>query len=231
MLIFDLGAYTLDSTSKYFEALPDNNIVAVEANMEIVEDFLKVKYAHYIESGNLEIVNKAVYDKDGTMIDFYIEDRSLYDEEYGTWSSIYRNIAERATKSKCSYKIDTVTLSSLIRRYGTPDYLKIDIEGADILVLKDLKRIDELPKLISAETECLDNRNSTDGLDVIRALHEGGYTKFFLEDQNTPVVDNVFTYPFVWMSYDECVEKLTELRKSHTFITNYDFWYDVYATY
>src|SRR5262249_13256689 len=52
--------------------------------------------------------------------------------------------------------------------YGTPFYMKIDIEGNDALCLRDL-RGRELPKYISVEAGGVDNLN---------ALHELGYSRF-----------------------------------------------------
>lgn len=170
-------------------------------------------------------VNKAVTNTDNEEISFYIQPK------HQDWCSIYKHIAERQTPS-IEIKVKTISIGTLMKTYGVPHYLKIDIEGADILVIKDLKNVEKLPKFISAETECLGKDERTNGLEVLEALKDVGYTKFFLENQMNPRVDNVFAYNFAWMTYDECCDLLTIMRCMHDFDNcNWSFWYDVIASY
>lgn len=223
MLIFDLGAYKLDSTSIYLDKYEDCKIVALDANPQMIQ-FVEQKFKNYIDNDRLVLINKAITDKDGDIVDFYVQNNKT------DWSSLYAKIAERHHKSE-KISCETISIRTLLDTYGTPDYLKIDIEGADDIVIKDLKNVEALPKLISAETECLGNKDYTDGLQVINALKEIGYTKFVLENQRNTYIGDVFTFPYIWLDYNQCTNRITQLRYRHNFSDNYSFWYDVIASY
>ncbi len=82
-------------------------------------------------------------------------------------------------------KVDTITLESLIEKYGTPYYLKIDIEGADILCLKSLLNLKERPTYISIELLTPNNLGTeVDSLEILCHLKALGYNKFYVSDQS-----------------------------------------------
>lgn len=223
-LIFDLGFHSISNhTKKYL-----NNgyqIVAIEADKRLCD----VRYP------GLTIINKCIWKTSGEKIPFYLSNT------FDVWNSAFREISERLDESVTVF-VETITLSDLIKEYGTPIYCKIDIEGADIIALESLKGIPERPKFISCETECLGNDRKEDyldydGLDIIRCLKDLGYTRFFLHDENYHkrgyrefLLDPEKEYNN-WKSYDEICEELKTLRKEHIFNNWYDFWYDVYATF
>lgn len=221
-LIFDLGCYALDSTEKYL--YDDYKVIAVDANVNNIK-FCRARYFNFVDKGNLILLNKAISDKDDFLIDFYIAPKLL------VWSSLNKEIAERHDKS-IHTMVHTITLKTLIEKYGTPYYCKIDIEGADILALESLVGCDKdiLPKFISCETECLGVGETTDGLEVINKLHEIGYTKFFIVKQPMSI-DIPFKNEPTWYNFEEIREILIKTRNEHHFKMFYDFWYDVYATF
>ena len=53
-------------------------------------------------------------------------------------------------------KVGTISCNRLIEKYGKPDYIKVDIEGADNLFLLQLHESKHKPKYISAESHQLD---------------------------------------------------------------------------
>lgn len=78
---------------------------------------------------NVEIFNKAVSDSDGT-IEFYSNPDNpgaLTMSIYSTWNP-----------EKMSYNVDTVRLSQYITK--TVDFLKMDIEGAEVMVIGELAK-------------------------------------------------------------------------------------------
>jgi FkbM family methyltransferase len=78
---------------------------------------------------NVEIFNKAVSDSDGT-IEFYSNPNNpgaLTMSIYSTWNP-----------EKIAYKVDTVKLSRHITK--TVDFLKMDIEGAEVMVIGELAK-------------------------------------------------------------------------------------------
>jgi len=70
--------------------------------------------------------------------------------------------------------------SDIISRYGCPHYLKIDVEGADMLCVDALTSLDCRPKFISIES----TKTSWLGLlNEFKTLDKLGYTKFKVVDQ------------------------------------------------
>src|SRR5262249_8664579 len=89
--------------------------------------------------------------------------------------------------SRChAVDVESVRLDTLIRQYGVPHYLKIDIEGHDRICLDGLQP-SECPPYISCELTHTDN--------LIDRLYELGYRRFKLVNQSTytdatPVFEN-----------------------------------------
>lgn len=223
-LIFDLGFYTGDTSLHYLKE--GYKVVGVDCNpnLEIKNDEIN----NFIENGQLILERKCITNEDNKIVNFYIQPKKM------VWSSTNIEIAERHDKSICC-QVETITLASLIRKYGTPIFCKIDIEGNDILAIKSLLQIEEKPLYISCETECIGNNVnpfSIDGLENINALRKLGYTKFFLVKQT-----HWENYHFningnhEWKTYEEILDELIKERFKHNFEHSYTFWWDVYATF
>jgi hypothetical protein len=77
-------------------------------------------------------------------------------------------------------EVETITMAELIKTYGVPGYLKVDIEGADILCLLGLFDVGDAPQFISIErpTSISEQRFA---FDLLRRL---GYTRFQIIDQS-----------------------------------------------
>ena len=215
-LIFDLGCHDLDSTCNFLKK--GYIIVAVDADISKLR-LIYNTFNEYIYSGQIILVNKAIYYKEDNIVDFYIQ------PSQPVWNSLYKNISERENKSY-SIKVKTTTLNNLIECYGVPEYCKIDIEGADILALESLNS--KLPKFISCESECLGVNDNPEPLKVLNKLHELGYNKFYLEKQPSNIT---YTDIHEWESYEDLKNKLLQTRQNHKFKNFYDFWYDIFATY
>jgi FkbM family methyltransferase len=216
-LIFDLGFHNGDTATYYLQK--GCKVIGVECNEELVSEATE-HYNSYIKKGSLIIENKCIYDKDNQQIDFYIS-------KYKEWSSLYQKIAEREEESK-KVSVESITLATLIKKYGCPYYCKIDIEGADILALQSLKEIDKKPNYISCEVECLGKGEVVTHFPILEELKVLGYNKFMLIDQN---VDKTFRFEFdkhyEWKCYDETLSLLLDARKQHW---DYGIWFDIYAT-
>lgn len=223
-LIFDLGFYTGDTSLQYLKE--GYKVIGVECNpkLEIENDEVN----KFINNGQLTLERKCISDVENKIVNFYVQPNQM------VWSSTNVKIAERHHKSEC-YKVETTTLAALIKKYGTPIYCKIDIEGNDILAIRSLSDIEEKPLYVSCETECIGNNENPhriNFLENINALHELGYNRFFLVYQNFWE-----EYKFdingehEWKSYEEVVKELKRARLAHNFENSYSFWCDVYATF
>ena len=67
------------------------------------------------------------------------------------WSSLDIEWAKRDESRVREINIRCVTLASLIEEFGSPHYLKIDVEGIDQDVIEQLRGVNPLPLFVSVE--------------------------------------------------------------------------------
>lgn len=214
--VFDLGFHNGDTSLYYL-----NNgytVIGVECNQNLVKSNLNT-YNNFISDGKLVIVDKCISDKDNEIIPFYISKQSI-------WSSCNKNISERIDKST-TVDVETITLKKLIEVYGCPIYCKIDIEGNDVLAIRSLKGLQEIPQYISVEAECLGKGETVSDISMIDELKNVGYNKFMIIDQRkyrSFIFD--FKYQYNWLTYDESKLQIDDLRKLEW---DYGLWVDIFA--
>ena len=204
-MIFDLGFYNgLDAE---FYIKKGHKVVGLEANPDMVKKGI-IKFKKHIEKGRLILINKAVFDKIGT-ITFYVND---------IYSSYEKWIAERdGTRSK-PITVKTTTLTELCKEYGTPHYIKVDIEGCEAMISKQVFTLKKKPQFISFETLW------KTFAEVFAWLLVSGYKKFQLINQlNNPKRNPLFTEyssgyfgedlpKNKWISYEELLERYMKYR-------------------
>ena len=144
-IIFDIGCHKGQNFDYFFEK--SDVVVGFEANTKLFEN-LKEKYSNYIENKKLFLENVAlVEEKKEEYIDFYIS------KNKDVLSTLYpkRNSEYIKQSGKCE------KISSLIRKYlelfktNNIEYIKIDVEGSDKYILKDLLKSKIYPKNLSIE--------------------------------------------------------------------------------
>jgi len=145
-LIFDVGMHVGRDSEFYLKK--GYRVVAVEANPDLcslAEDRLR----EHVISRRLIIINEAIANYDGNI--------TLHlNEQESEWSTIDQVWAERnvrlGTRSH-GLIVKATRFSHILEAHGIPYYLKIDIEGADLLCLEDLASFDTRPKFISIESQ------------------------------------------------------------------------------
>ena len=176
-LIVDLGMN--DGTDTFFYLKKGFNVVAVEANPVLArqsESLLR----RFVRADRLRIVNKGITDSNSDdHLDFYINHKR------SEWSSFVREIGCRDGTSFSVARIAMVPIKELFRQFGTPYYLKIDIEGFDQRIVNALSDFPVKPRFISVEEA---------GVGIVDALHRIGAIGFKLVSQkNVPA--NKLPYP------------------------------------
>ena len=63
-------------------------------------------------------------------MDFYIHPNK------SEWSSCFRSLAESDGSQSTKISVQTVTANEPCKKFGTPHYMKVDIEGCDTIVAK-----------------------------------------------------------------------------------------------
>ena len=162
-IIYDFGANDGDDIV-YFLKKADQ-VIAVEAN-PMLADHLGSRFAEQVRDGTLIIVNSVVSDSGaGEMVPFYLHNINH------PLSQLPRP-AERDMHQFTKVMLPSQRASDIILKFGTPYYVKIDIEGYDHVALKEIFSAGIRPPFISAEAH---------HLEVFMALVMlGGYRAFKL---------------------------------------------------
>lgn len=139
MIAYDCGMHNGDDCSYYLSKGYD--VVAIEANPKLCRD-AEVRFKSEIDHGKLKVLNVALAASTG-MTSFFVH----------TVHSVLSTLEPRSTAGGEWVALDVKTerLTSIIADYGSPSLIKIDIEGYDQIVLRDLKRNNILSPLISVE--------------------------------------------------------------------------------
>jgi FkbM family methyltransferase len=172
-LIFDLGMN--DGSDTAFYLAKGFSVIGVDAAEDLC-DLVRDKYQTDIDSGRLVIENVAITESEGP-ITFYLNEKSVWGTTRPDWAERNGKLSHGVT---ATLTVDGVPLSYLLAKYGTPYYLKIDIEGADLAALSGLRGQSEQPAFVSIESD----KVSWDALMAeFDALSELGYTRFKIVPQ------------------------------------------------
>jgi len=166
--IFDIGLHEGCDAEFYLEK--GFRVIAVEANPELAST-VRMRLAAQIASGQLVVLTKAIAERSGMSISFYVR------PEKNGWSSIYQDLAERDGVASTRVDVETVTIGDLFAEFGPPYYLKCDIEGADPIVLAQIAASPVRPRFVSVEIP-------GDGGGMIDLLADAGYSHFQLVNQS-----------------------------------------------
>jgi FkbM family methyltransferase len=152
-------------------------VVAVEADPTLVEQAAR-RFAEAVRLGRLAILNVGIAEKAGSA-PFWISD------ECTIWNSFDRRIAARNGSRHHAIVVETRRFADILDEFGTPHYLKVDIERYDEVCVRGLGGR-PLPRFMSVEAECVgDNEEigEAESLATLELLHEIGYRKFKLISQ------------------------------------------------
>lgn len=167
-LIFDLGFHNGDDSDFYLKK--GFKVVALEANPELVRNGAK-KFRNHIGKKNLILINKAVSDNKGRQ-NFYIHPNK------SDWSSCDKKLAESDGSKSKIVSVESISLGDLCKEFGTPYYVKVDVEGCDLIVAKQLFSLSDKPQYVSFET------SRRDYAGIFSWLYVSGYKKFQLVNQS-----------------------------------------------
>ena len=165
--IYDVGMNNGDDTAYYLHKGYD--VVAIEADPTLC-DQAKRRFAKLISSGRVKILNIGIAPTEG-MREFWISDMNSY------WNSFNRKGACKGGGTAHPIVVKCQPFRQVLEEFGTPLYLKVDIEGYDKYCLTDLDP-HNLPKYVSIEM------NHKDGITDIQLLAQLGYNSFQCVRQN-----------------------------------------------
>jgi|RhiMetdeSRZDD1v2_1073273.scaffolds.fasta_scaffold172015_2 FkbM family methyltransferase len=172
-LIYDVGAHKGEDAEFYL--LKGFRVVAIEAVPTLCDE-IRVRLRSYLKSGQLTLINAAIADTVGPITFFVNQKISVYGTAWENWAK--RNELFGAPSNKTT--VNGIRFSDVLAHHGIPYYLKIDIEGSDLLCLNALKLFRSLPKYVSIESATV---RWTDALEEFSLFRELGYSKFKLVQQ------------------------------------------------
>lgn len=186
-LLFDIGAnhgkYTEANRQKY------DTCVLVEANPFLIKE-LQTKFQH---DPKVHIVHNLVSNKETEA--FYLSNADTISTSDVDWIT-----KSRFTPNYVWYQpiqdLPTITLDKLIELYGTPDLLKIDVEGYEWNVIQSLTK-----KVPCVSFEWAEEKKK-ETLLCIDHLHSLGYTNFHIqmEDEYQYEIKEEYGYNYKMVS-------------------------------
>jgi FkbM family methyltransferase len=165
-LVIDVGLYTGEDTAYYLHR--GYRVVAIDANPLMIER-AKERFAADILTKRLVLLNVGIFTSSG-QFDFWI---SSHDD----WSSFEKANASKLKAQAYAISIPCVRFAEILKQYGVPFYLKIDIEKLDGACLEALTP-ECRPEYVSWEASI----GSLAELEKMRSL---GYKVFKCIDQMT----------------------------------------------
>lgn len=174
-LLFDIGAnhgiYTDENRSKY------ESCILVDANSVLIQELLK----KYQNDMNVHVIHGIVSNKESET--FYISNAdqiSTADPEWINQSRFSKSYTWAPVEG-----VPTISLDTLVKTYGEPDVIKIDVEGYEYNVLLSLTK--KVPKLCFEWAE----EKKREILLSLEYLQKLGFTKYHIqmEDEYTYEVD------------------------------------------
>lgn len=137
-IVVDIGAnigfYTLILSHLY----PKCKIISIEASPTIFEKLrLSCQLNNLIPGSNIKLLNRAVSDKDGTLVEFY-EKHSISTLSKEFLTNISNEIFKEEDEELNKVIVKTITIDKLVETTNINEIslMKIDVEGAEVLVLK-----------------------------------------------------------------------------------------------
>jgi FkbM family methyltransferase len=208
-LIFDIGAHKGDYVLAF---LRNNfNVIAVEPQPLLFKQ-LEERFGN---NDKITMIQKAVSDKVGDKISLFVCDQG---DTWSTCSSTFKNRREHYLSFSEEIKVETTTLNNLIETYGEPVFIKIDVEGFELVVLSGLtKQIQQLSfefhaDLMDEGLKCIKYLNDLDNKAIFN-LNLGLNYKLQFDD---------------WLSYSDFVNEFKNMPK---IATHDKFYGDVYVRF
>lgn len=139
-LIFDLGMHHGYDSEYYLKK--GFRVVAVEANPLLARKAAE-RLADWVRAGRLIVCDFGIAEDFG-LLDFYVNNKK------DDWSSFVPSYGMRGDDYSIE-KVWCVPLTKLFEQYGTPYYMKVDIEGHDDVAIAALEKSGCRPRYVSTE--------------------------------------------------------------------------------
>jgi FkbM family methyltransferase len=180
-LAFDIGAYNGNSIDRIRD-MGYMKIVCVEPTPSSYKQLINI----HKQNENLIVLNNAITDKNDDEVYFYVNDYypflNTMDKSWITETRHnklmirYNVLLDESHLNKISVR--TITIAEMIKRYGKPDYIKIDVEGKELIVLNSFnEKIEQLSfeyisELVDDNVKCLERCDELGYIDFYISFNE-----------------------------------------------------------
>lgn len=172
-LIMDVGVHKGEDTEFYLQK--GFRVVGVEAFPPLYQA-ARDRLGHYIDTGRLILLNVAISERTESVI-FHA---NVEESAWGTTSNEWAGRNERLGTRSVQTCVQGRRFEEILGEFGIPYYLKVDIEGADILCANALRQFEDRPKFFSLES----TKTSWEGLlGEFAVFRELGYDRFKVVQQ------------------------------------------------
>jgi FkbM family methyltransferase len=179
-LIYDIGMHKGEDSAFYLRK--GFRVIAFEADPDLV-CFCKNRLKIFIDQGQLTIIEGAILDPD-TIGSDQKKVRFYKNSNNSVWGTVCTDWAERNERlgtSSGTIEVEAINLASIMQEYHVPHFMKIDIEGCDMVCIDALKHFRERPDYISIESDKTSFANIKRELNVLIDL---GYDRFQAVEQS-----------------------------------------------
>jgi FkbM family methyltransferase len=129
--VFDIGA-NVGNYTETFLSLGAGKVIAVEPTPDLVR---KLKY---IRDTRLTVVGSGV-GKEAGILPFNLSNFNTLNSFSGEWlDKVAQEVPSGRPQWTSTLDVEVTTLDALIKEHGNPDFIKIDVEGAELQVLQGL---------------------------------------------------------------------------------------------
>lgn len=179
-LIYDVGMHKGEDTEFYLRK--GFRVIGIEADPDLVI-FCREKFETFVKRGQLTIVEGAISSSDGCSSD---RSRVVFyrNQKVSVWGTVHASWADRNARCDAasdSIEVDVIDFASIIAKHGLPYYMKIDIEGCDMVCVTALRRFRERPNYLSIESDKASFANIEREIDTLVEL---GYHAFQAVEQS-----------------------------------------------
>lgn len=178
-LVIDVGFHRGEDARFYLDK--GFRCVAIEANPLLVAT-AQTEFADELADGRLRIFGVAIAQQTGTA------QLSVSDDDT-VWSSLSPEFVERNERLSATryhtVEVPTMRFEDILEEVGIPHYLKVDIEGFDMLCIRALHAFEERPDFVSVESAVSSLGAPLDqAFDELAELWTLGYRRFAYVNQN-----------------------------------------------
>ena len=179
-LIYDVGMHQGEDTGFYLRK--GFRVIGFEADPRHVQ-LCRDRFAEAIVDGQLTIVEGAIVA--GSALAARQQRVAFYrNETHSVWGTVNAEWAERNARQGATsslVEVRAVDFAAALETHGIPHYLKIDIEGSDLVCLEALRRFEARPDYLSLESSKTSYASIRQEIELLSEL---GYDRFQAVEQS-----------------------------------------------